>query len=156
MAEQTNAKPKKQTWLNPFQKFENRKQALSAAKSGAVVSIYLVLSYAIQIAFLHWGGKDTYGNQSQAATVTDVVAIVLAAFLTWRILVKQPLWASIVVALWFFFELAFKAYAMFRGIQPANGSFIFMFIALIIGAILSVRGSWYLRSAPDIDDKVFS
>jgi hypothetical protein len=41
---------------------EKTTKALSEAKFGAASSGYLALSYLIQIAYVYWDGKDTFGN----------------------------------------------------------------------------------------------
>jgi len=137
--------PKKKFSWNPFQKLGNETETTSAAKSGAVVSGYIALSYAVQTAFLYWSGKDLLGNAGFGMLVVDAIALVLAIFLTWRIIARQPVWAAVLVTVWFAFELALKILAATSGAQPGVG-FILMYLAIGSAAILSVRASWRLRS----------
>jgi len=137
---------KKGLGWNPFQPLEGEEVALRAARSGAIVSGALVLSYAIQVAFVYGYNRDTFGNEGSIVLVMDVIAAVIAAILTWRIVVAQPFWASIVVAIWFYIELAMKIAAIAAGEQKTNTGWVIMFLALFAGSILSVRGSWKLRS----------
>jgi hypothetical protein len=143
--EEAGAAGKRESW-NPFQKLESQAESLSAAKSGAVVGGFLILSYLVQIASVYWGGKDTFGNVGLPTLISDILGVVSAAFLTWRILVRQPLWASIVVGAWFALELAMKIAAIASGMQRTNVGYVFMFAAMTAAAVLSVRGSWKLRA----------
>jgi hypothetical protein len=136
---------KKRLGWNPFQKLEGEHEARSAAKGGALVSGFLVLSYIIQIALVYGYNRDTFGNEGSIVLVTDVIAAVIAAILTWRIVVAQPFWASVVVAIWFYIELAMKIATVASGQQKTNAGWILMFLALFAGSILSIRGSWKLR-----------
>jgi hypothetical protein len=136
----------KKSW-NPFQKLDGDAEILSAAKSGVVVSGFLGLSYVLQVAFVYWGGKDTFGNVGLSTLIADVIGIILAAFLTWRIWARQPLWAAVFVALWFSVEMVMKGAAIVSGQQKTNAGWIFMFAALAAAAILGVRGSWKLRQS---------
>ena len=119
---------------------------MAAAKSGAVVAGFLGISYAIQIAALCFEGKDTFGGEGLYAVVIDLIALTLSIFLAWRIVLRQPLWASILVAVWFAVELMMKIAVIASGSQQTNPGFIFMFAALAAGAVLAVRGSWKLRA----------
>jgi len=141
-----NSPKKRFAALNPLQKIEGEVQARAAAKNGALVSGYLILSYLIQLAFLYFTGRDISGDEGTALLVIDVIAIVLAALLTWRILVSQPLWAAIVVSVWFIAELVLKIAAIGNGEQTTNFGWVIMFLALIVGSILAIRGSWKLRA----------
>jgi hypothetical protein len=143
---QTGAETAKRRFgWNPFQRLDGEGEARSAAKVGAVVSGYLILSYLIQIAFVYSNGKDTFGDEGIAVLISDTIAVAFAAILTWRILAAQPLWAAIVVFIWYVVELAMKVLAIASGAQTTNAGWIIMFLALSAGAILSVRGSWRLR-----------
>ena len=129
---------------------EETRKALSEAKFGAVISGYLALSYLIQIAYVYSGGKDTFGNIGLTTLISDIVGIIVAAFLTWRILVRQPLWAAIIVALWFAAEMVGKIAAIASGEQHINVNassigIIIMLMAFAVGAIVQVWGSWKLR-----------
>ena len=83
-------------------------------------------------------------NEQTPAPLVRLLAP-FAAFLTWRIVVAQPFWASVVVAIWFYIELAVKIAAIAAGEQKTNAGWIIMFLALLAGSILSIRGSWKLR-----------
>ena len=137
---------KKKSW-NAFKTPDGDAEMLSAAKYGAVVSGYLGLSYLIQIAFVYWGGKDTFRDVGLTTLISDIVGFILATFLTWRILVRQPLWAAIFVAFWFAIELFMKVAAIINGEQKTNAGWIFILAAITAAAILGVRGSWKLRQA---------
>jgi hypothetical protein len=101
--------------------------------------------YVVQVAFVYGYNQDTFGNEGSIVLVMDVIAVVLAAFLTWRIIAAQPFWASVVVAVWFYAELIGKIAAIASGQQKTNAGWIIMFLALFAGSILSVRGRWKLR-----------
>jgi hypothetical protein len=62
---------------NPFQPLEDEQQARSAARSGAIVSGGLVLSYVVQVAFVYGYNQDTFGNEGSIVLVMDVIAVVL-------------------------------------------------------------------------------
>ena len=137
-------KKKNNSW-NPFQKLEGEAEILGAAKSGVFVSGYLALSYVLQIAMLYYGGKDTFGNEGMATLITDIIALLLAVFLAWRIWKVQPLWAAIFVAAWFALEMALKIEVIVSGAQRTNIGYVVMFAALTLATILGVRGSWKLK-----------
>ena len=137
--------PKEKLGWNPFQRVRDEHEARSATKSGGIVSGFLVLSYLIQIAFLYGWNTDTFGNVGAVVLIVDIIAVVIASFLTWRIFVAQPFWATILVAIWFYVELAMKIAAIASGEQKTNGGWVIMFLALFAGTILSIRGGWKLR-----------
>jgi hypothetical protein len=138
--------------VNPFQKLETPAEIMSAAKSGALASGFLGLSYGIQAGMLYASGSDLFGNSGLVVLASDVLAIAFAAWLTFCTLRRQPLWAAIVTAIWFFFELVAKFSAPGAGEQLAHGGFGFllMFFALASGAILGVRGAWKLRQGVSV------
>jgi hypothetical protein len=136
---------KKKLGWNPFQKLDGEAWALIAAKFGAIVGGYLILSYVIQVALLYGRGRDMFGNVGMTLLVIDAIAIVIAVFITWRIFVRQPLWASIMIAAWFALELTMTIAAIASGTQTTNFGYVVMFVALAAAAILSIRGSWKLR-----------
>ena len=140
------AKERKSKWKswNPFQKLAGESEALKAAKSGAVVGGYLSLSYLIQAALVYWSGKDAFGNTGMETLIADAMGIVFGAFLAWRILVRQPLWAAILVAVWFGIELVAKLIVIVETHPTANGGYLLMVI-MVAATILAVRGSWALR-----------
>ena len=141
-----NTGTKKPNRFNPFRKLEGEPDARSAAKNGALVGGYLALSYLIQAALVYWGGKDGFGNTGMETLIADGIGILFGMFLVWRILVRQPLWAAILVAVWFGIEVAAKIIAIVEGTQRTNVGYVFMFIALVAAVILSLRGSWTLRA----------
>ena len=152
MAKDKTAKARARGGVNPFQKLETPAEIMSAAKSGAVVSGYIGLSYGLQAGSLYLSGSDLFGNSGIAVLTGDVIAIAFAAWLTFCTLRRQPLWAAIVTAIWYFAELAGKFAAPSAGQQVAAGGFgwIIMFAALASGAILGIRGAWKLRQGTDI------
>jgi hypothetical protein len=138
--------PKLRGGVNPFQKLETPTEIMAAAKSGALASGYLALCYAVQAGVLYVKGSDLFGNSGAVVLISDVIAIAFAAWLTWCILRRQPLWAAVVSAIWYFVELAAKLAAMGSDLAAAGGfGFIIMFAALGSGAILGIRGAWKLR-----------
>jgi hypothetical protein len=142
------AAKKRKSW-NPFQKLTGEAEARSAAKSGAIVAGYLSLGYLVAVTLAYWTGKDLFGNADTSIDfllIINAIGAVLGAFLAWRILARQPLWAAIFAAAWYAFEIAMKLEAIVEHTAPVpNVGFIFMFVALAAGAILAVRGSWALR-----------
>ncbi len=65
--------------------------------------------------------------------------------------VRQPLWAAVIVAIWYFAELAGKFAAPNSGQLAAGGfGWIIMFAALASGAVLGIRGAWKLRRGTDV------
>ncbi len=146
------AKAKARGGVNPFQKLETPAEIMGAAKTGAVVSGYLGLSYALQAASLYLSGSDLFGNSGLAVLAGDVIAIAFAAWLTFCILRRQPLWAAILTAVWYFVELAGKFAAPGADQSFAAGGFgwIIMFAALASGAILGIRGAWKLRRGTSV------
>ena len=138
--------PKLRGGVNPFQKLETPTEIMAAAKSGALASGYLALSYGIQAGLLYVNGSDLFGNSGLVVLTSDLIAIVFAIWLTWCILRRQPLWAAIVTAIWYFVELAAKLASLGSDPAAAGGfGFIIMFAALGAGAILGIRGAWKLR-----------
>jgi hypothetical protein len=133
--------------VNPFQKLETPAEIMSAARTGAVVSGYLAISYGLQAASLYLSGSDLFGNSGVAVLASDAIAIAFAVWLTVCILWRQPLWAAIITAIWYFVELAGKFAAPGTGQSFAAGGFgwVIMFAALASGAILGIRGAWKLR-----------
>lgn len=143
---QVRTTKKNRTW-NPFQKLVSEKEALDAAKAGVIVGSYIALSYIIQLAFIYGTGKDTFGNpESTLLLITAIITIMFAMFLTWKIWTRQALWASIIVAIWFFLELAIKLELIVSGVQNTNAGWLLMFLALLSASVLSVRGCWKLRT----------
>jgi hypothetical protein len=143
--------PKLRGGVNPFQKLETPTEIMAAAKSGALASGYLTLCYAVQVGMLYFSGGDLFGNSGVVTLVSDVIAIALAAWLTWCILRRQPLWAEIVSAIWFLAELVAKLAAMGSDPAAAGGfGFIIMFAAIGSGSILGVRGAWKLRQGSNV------
>ena len=130
---------------NPFQKLTGEAEASSAAKTGAIVGGYLSLSYLIQTALVYWGGQDAFGNTGMETLIADVMGIVFGAFLAWQILVRQPLWAAILVGVWVGVEIAMKLMFMAETHHTPNAGGLFLMFALVAATILAVRGSWALR-----------
>ena len=122
---------------NPFQGLETEADALQAAKVGAVVAGIVAIEHVV------------FGLSvgTRSATVGNLIAIVLMAFLGWCIFKEQKVWASITVLAWVIVEIVAKIIfvlgpdAASRG-QP--GSLIIDVIALA-GALLSVRGCLKLK-----------
>ena len=129
--------------VNPFQKLETEAQALEAAKCAAGVAGYMVLSYGLQMAVAAARGADLFGTPAVIALPGFGVMAVLAGFLAWRIWTRQPLWAAIVIAVWFAAELVAKVILTTQG--PSSSAFAVMFVFLTIAAVLGVRGAHALR-----------
>jgi drug/metabolite transporter (DMT)-like permease len=130
------AKKRPSIW-NPFQGLKTEADALEAAKVGAVVTGIIAIEHVV------------FGLSigTRSATVGNLIAIVLMAFLGWYIFKEQKVWASITVLVWVIVEIVAKIIfvlspnAASRG-QP--GSLIINVIGLA-GALLSVRGCLKLR-----------
>jgi hypothetical protein len=138
--------PKLRGGVNPFQKLETPTEIMAAAKSGALARGYLTLCYAVQAGLLYFSGSDLFGKTGTVVLVSDLIAIAFAAWLTWCILRRQPLWAEIVSGIWFVAELVAKLAAMGSDPAAAGGfGFIIMFLAIGSGSILGIRGAWKLR-----------
>ena len=129
---------------NPFRTLEGRQEATSAAKAGAELSGFVSGFYAIQVAFYLASGSDTFGNAGAQTLLFEIAGMVAAAFVTWRILVAQSLWATVVASTWFWLTLVTTVFAIFDGQTSKIGWGIGA--ALISDSISSVRGSWKLRS----------
>jgi len=139
-------KPKKFSQWNPLQSFQTQDEALKAAKSGVWVCAFLGASYILQIIFVFYNGKNTFGDAGDSTLVaSNYVGVALAAFLAWRIWAKQGFWATTFLALWFILEIVGKVSAIASGQQRTNVGWIVMFAALTVMTILAVRGSWKLR-----------
>lgn len=150
MARDRAAKAKGRTSINPLQPLKTEAEALSAARTGALTSGYLALSYSLQAAMLYFSGADLFGNTGLGILIGDAIAIAFALLLTWRILRRQALWATVVSALWYFAELAAKftgtgAASHSGGMPSFNVGFLVMFFALGSAAIMGIRGAWKLR-----------
>jgi hypothetical protein len=129
---------------NPFRTLEGQQEATSAAKAGAELSGFVSVFYAIQVAFYLTSGSDTFGNAGAQTLLLEIAGMVAAAFVTWRILVVQPIWATVVASTWFWLTLVTTVFAIFDGQTSKIGWGISF--ALIPDSISSVRGSWKLRS----------
>ncbi len=129
---------------NPFQALDTAQDAGSAARNGAVVSAYIAISYLLQMAMLQLVGKDGFGHSGHGAMLGDAFAVGLATLLTWRILARQALWATVCTAAWFAVELWFKAESLLRGETRVHLGFVVMWVALVAAAIFGVRGAWRL------------
>jgi len=139
-------KPKKFSHWNPFQAFETREDALKAAKAGVWVCAFLGASYILQIIFVAYEGKNTFGDTGDLSLVVgNYIAVALAAFLAWRIWAKQGFWSALFLALWFALEIAGKVSAVISGQQKTNFGWAIMFAALTVMTILCVRACWILR-----------
>ena len=149
-------KAKARVSINPFQKLRTQEEILSAAKVSAMVSGYIALSYSLQAGLIYFSGTDLFGNGGRIVLVSDLIAVAFALLLTWRTIARQPLWAAIVTAAWYYIELAGK----FAGIgqnpgsaaQSFNFGFLVMFLALASGAIIGIRGAWKLRKGGVVAD----
>ena len=130
---------------NPFRRPEGGTQALGAARSGALVSVYLALSYLVQLASLNSNGIDTYGNTGPWILISHIADVILAAFLTWLILARQPLWAAIVAAAWYAVELVLKIEMVLSGERQASAGLILIFVVIAAAAIIGIQGSLKLR-----------
>jgi hypothetical protein len=134
----------RQFYLNPFQAIDDEPAARRAAGASAWVGGYLAFSYTVQALVVYFTGKDTQGNAGAAVLAVEIVALLFALFLTWRIVVRQPFWAALVVLLWFSLEMAMKTMLIIGG-QQVGIMWIGVFVALQLSAVVGVRGSWALR-----------
>jgi hypothetical protein len=129
---------------NPFRTLEGQQEATSAARAGAELSGFVSVFYAVQVAFYLTTGSDTFGNAGAQTLLLEIAGMVGAAFVTWRILVAQSLWAAVVASTWFWLTLVATVFAGLHGQTSKIGWGIGL--ALIFDSISSVRGSWKLRS----------
>jgi hypothetical protein len=134
------AKNRPSIW-NPFQGLETEADALEAAKVGAVVAGIIAIEHVV------FGLSVGTGS----ATIGNLIAIVLMAFLAWYIFKEQKVWASMTVLVWIIVEIVVKIVFVFSpnaASRASPGSLIIDVIALA-GALLSVRGCLKLKkSAP--------
>jgi hypothetical protein len=117
---------------NPFRGLETEADALEAAKAGAVVAGIIAVEHVV------------FGLSvgTKSATAGNLIAIVVMAFLGWRIFKEQKVWASIALLAWVTVEIVAKILFVFAPDTTSlrqPGSVIITFIALA-GALLSVRG----------------
>ncbi len=154
MTVSNETRPKAKPIWNPFQPLLTEQDAITAGRSAAAVSGYIALSYLVQIGLLHLAGRDSFGHAGPGAMMGDAFALLLAGFLTWRILARQPLWAAVMVTAWFTVESAAKVLAIAAGTQRLSPAFVLMFLALVATLILGLRGSWRLRQ-PASPEPVF-
>src|SRR5262245_43413108 len=105
-------------------------RARAAARAGALVTVYLAMNYVAQLASLNSIGVDTYGNTGRRIFVIHIVFVVLSAFLTWRILARQSLWAAIFATAWYAIDVIIKGVMMSSGTRYANTGLIFMFVVI--------------------------
>src|SRR5258708_33943223 len=137
---------KKKLGWNPFQELQNEPDALSAAKCGGFVSGYLALIYLVQIAIVCMTDRDhPFGDEDIFSFIADIFGVMLAIFLTWRIVAAQSLWAIILTSVWFFTEILIKIVAIANVEQRTSGWWVVTFLALLGGTILAIRGGWKLR-----------
>ena len=130
------AKKRPSIW-NPFQGLETEADALEAAKVGAVVAGIIAIEHVV------------FGLSvgTRSATIGNLIAIVLMAFLGWWIFKEQKVWASITLLAWATVEIVAKIVFVFGPNAASHGqpgSVIINFIALA-GALLSVRGCLKLK-----------
>ena len=131
--------------LDPFQWLEGEAQARGAARAGALVPLYIAMSYVVQLTTLAANGVDTYGNTGSWMLISHIGDVAFAAFLMWRILARQPLWAAIVAAAWYAFELTLKIAMVANGERQADAGIILMFVVIAAAAVVGIRGTLKLR-----------
>ena len=136
--------PKPKSVWSPFQALTCEAEAKSAGRAGAVISGYIGVSYLVQVGMVQWLGRDGFGHCGSGAMLGDAFGVALAALLTVIILVRQPLWAAVMVTAWFAVEMGSKLWAIWRGTSHPGVGFAVMSLALVVAVILSLRGSWRL------------
>jgi hypothetical protein len=118
---------------NQSRGLETEADALEAAKVGAVVAGIIAIEHVV------FGlSVDT-----RPATVGNLMAIVLMAFLGWRIFKEQKVWASITVLVWAIVEIVAKI-VFVLGPDAASRSppaSLIIDVTVLAGALLSVRGA---------------
>jgi hypothetical protein len=122
---------------NPFQGLETEAGALEAAKVGAVVAGIVAIEHVV------------FGLSvgTRSATAGNLIAIVVMAFLGWRIFKEQKIWASIAVLVWATVEIVAKIIFVLDPSAASHGQPGSLIINVIVlaGAILSVRGCLKLK-----------
>jgi hypothetical protein len=134
--QETVAKKRPSIW-NPFKGIETEADAREAAKVGAVAAGIIAIEHVV------FG----LGFGSRSATVGNLIAIVLMAFLGWWIFKEQKLWASIMVLVWVIVEIVAKLIYVLgpnAASRSPAGSLIINVI-VFAGALLSVRGCLKLK-----------
>lgn len=137
-------KKQKRGW-NPFQELQNEPDALSATKLGGFVSGYLALSYLIQITIVVTSDEDPFGDAGFSLFFVDIFGVMLAIFLTWRIVAAQSFWAIILTSVWLYAEILMKIIAIASGEYQTSGGWVVMYLALLGGTFLAIRGGLKLR-----------
>jgi hypothetical protein len=136
--------PKKTSSWNPFRALVGLPEAMSAAKAGASLSGFVAAYYVTQVVFFFASGSDTFGNAGTQTLIFEIAAMVAAAFVTWRIMVAPSLWATVVASAWFWLTLVMTFSAIANG-QTSKVEY-WVGAAFVSDSILSIRGSWKLRS----------
>ncbi len=147
MTDQTKQAAAKFSW-NPFVKITDDEHAKSLARDGgAVCAGLLVFTYVVNTALLGFGGVSLWSDGPNAGTqIGNVVGLVLAAFLGWRIWVRQPLWALWFVLVWLVVETASKVLLGVTGaVQITPFSFFINAIGLV-AATQAVRGGLWISA----------
>lgn len=133
---------------NPFVKINDEEHANSLARDGGAICAGLLgFTYVVNIALLAFGGVSLWSEDPSAATqIGHVVALVLAAFIGWRIWVRQPLWALCFVLIWLIAETVDKALLGATGaVRITPFSFLINAVGLVV-AIQAIRGRMWISS----------
>lgn len=147
MTDQTKQAAGKFSW-NPFVKVTDGEHAKSLARDGgAICAGLLVFTYVVNTALLGFGGVSLWSNDPNAGTqIGNILGLVLAAFLGWRIWARQPLWALWFVLIWLVVETASKVLLGMAGaVQVTPFSFFINAIGLV-AATQAVRGGMWISA----------
>lgn len=131
---------------NPFVKINDEEHAKSLARNGgAICAGLLAFTYVVNIALLAFGGVSLWSDDPSAATqIGHLVGLVLAAFIGWRIWVRQPLWALCFVLIWLVAETADKALLGATGaVRITPFSFLINAVGLVV-AVQAIRGRMWI------------
>jgi hypothetical protein len=127
---------------NPLQGLKTKSDALEAAKAGAVVAGIIAIEHVVA------GFSVAASARADTADVLgNLIAILLMAFLGWRIFKDQKLWASVAIMVWAVVEVVAKLIFMLNPKLPglAHVSSLLISFIVLAGAILSVRGCLQIK-----------
>jgi hypothetical protein len=126
-------------WRDFWPDVNDEKGLRYAINSGAIVGLWIAISYVVGAAFIFFTGKAMFTDevapdQQIISIIVDAILVTLALILGWRIWKKAGHISAIIILLWSITEAASKAY-----VAPGKG--IIVSIILVILAINGVRGT---------------